>query len=199
MNDRDIRYPLANLLGKGGRVLGEVGLWGNHVRVDLLHLADTALHGYEIKSDSDTLSRLRRQADTYNLVLERVTLVATHRHLSKAEAMVPRWWGLTEACERDGEVTFAELRAGERNPSQSAERVAGLLWKEEAVSVLVDYGNSKGIGRLRSRELHERVAASVPLDKLRDVVRRRLLDRGDWTNRHDALFVGPFAPRGIKA
>ena len=52
------------------------------------------LHGYEIKSNRDRLTRLASQAETYSRVLDRVTLVVCPRHIEAALQLVPSWWGV---------------------------------------------------------------------------------------------------------
>ena len=59
-------------------VIYELGLCQGSARVDLA-VIDGQLHGYEIKSERDSLRRLRAQADLYNKVFDRVTLVCTEK------------------------------------------------------------------------------------------------------------------------
>lgn len=198
MLDPDIRFPLARSLRPEfglGRVLGEVGIWGNSVRIDLARLTPSRFDGYEIKSDGDTLARLRTQSEIYGLVFDTMTLVAARRHLEKAMAIVPEWWGLTEANVFDGDTKLTAVRLPLDNPSQSAERIAGLLWKDEAVELLQDLGEARGLSRLRLADIHARLARCLSLCELRTAVFAQLVKRRDWLDRHDPLFVGPFRPR----
>ena len=55
-------------------LIEELGLRRSHVRVDLA-VVNGSLHGFEIKSDRDSLRRLARQVDLYSQVLDRATLV----------------------------------------------------------------------------------------------------------------------------
>lgn len=198
MLDPDIRFPLARSLRPehgSGRLLCEVGLWGNTVRVDLARLTDTRFDGFEIKSQRDTLSRLRNQAEIYNLVFDTATLVAARKHIDKAAAMLPEWWGLTEAVQNDGGIEFDTLRTPSDNPSASAERIAGFLWKDEALAALRALGVRRGLSRLRLAETHSIIAQSLTIEEVRRLVFRVLAARRDWINRHDPFFVGPFKPR----
>ncbi|MCS4088888.1 sce7726 family protein [Rhizobium sp. BK176] len=200
MLDPDIRIPLARQLRPEhghGRILGEVGLWGNTVRVDLARLTNTSLDGYEIKSAGDTLVRLGNQAQIYGLVFNSMTLVAAARHIDKAAPYLPPWWGLTEARDDDGTIILSTLRPPEENPSASAERIAGLLWKDEALDVLRSLGETNGLSRLRLGEAHAAIARNLTLPQVRTEVFRRVARRRDWLDRHDPFFVGPFRPRTI--
>ena len=55
-------------------LIEELGLCQGRARIDLATVSGV-LHGYEIKSPRDRLSRLASQAATYCRVLDRVTLV----------------------------------------------------------------------------------------------------------------------------
>ncbi len=102
-------------------------------RVDVA-VVNGSLHGYELKSDSDSLGRLARQAHVYSSVLDRVTLVAGRRHLEEAMGLVPYWWGVQVAeMKPRGSVLFSSVRRARKNPSQDPVSVAKLLWREEAL------------------------------------------------------------------
>ncbi|MXW55980.1 MAG: sce7726 family protein [Gammaproteobacteria bacterium] len=60
-------------------VIEELGLCQGAARIDLLTVSGV-LHGYEIKSNRDRLTRLVSQAATYSRVLDRVTLVVCPQH-----------------------------------------------------------------------------------------------------------------------
>jgi len=55
------------------------------------------LHGFELKSERDTLARLEDQAELYSQVFDRMTLIIAKRHLEKAVPKIPRWWGIIAA------------------------------------------------------------------------------------------------------
>ena len=198
MLDPDIRAALSPALRPGpeeGRLLSEVGIWGNTVRIDLARLTPSRLDGYEIKSAGDTLARLATQSSVYGLVCDTLTLVAARRHLDKAAETLPAWWGLVEAIPDTDGVTLATRREAQANPTPSGERIAGLLWKDEAVSVLRDNGMTTGLSRLKAAQAHGLIARTMTLDLVRRTVFDALLRRQDWLDRHDPFFVGPFRPR----
>lgn len=90
--------------------------------VDLALITPTALDLYEIKSESDSLTRLRTQIPAYDDTGTRNTLVIDERHMKRAEAVLPPHWGLMVAngdpCE------LAVVRAARLNPCR---RPIGLL------------------------------------------------------------------------
>ena len=71
-------------------VVEELGLCQGRARIDLATVSDV-LHGYEIKSPRDRLTRLTSQAATYDRVFDRVTLVVGPQHVASALKLVPRW------------------------------------------------------------------------------------------------------------
>jgi len=74
-------------------VIEELGLCRGQVRVDVV-VVNGLLHGYEIKSDRDTLRRLGVQVKVYGKVFDQATLVVGDRHLAEALNIVPAWWGV---------------------------------------------------------------------------------------------------------
>jgi len=59
-------------------LIEEFAIYGGSNRADLAALNGIS-HGYEIKSDRDTLSRLPDQVSAYGAVFERATLVSAAR------------------------------------------------------------------------------------------------------------------------
>ncbi|WP_300554835.1 sce7726 family protein, partial [Desulfovibrio sp.] len=85
MRDQEIRAALhetelKKFYENGDLILDELGVCSGASRVDVA-VINGALHGYEIKSDQDTLDRLPQQILSYSRVLDRVTLVACDNHL----------------------------------------------------------------------------------------------------------------------
>src|SRR5258706_11027427 len=70
------------------RIVPELGLWHGAARIDIA-VVNGILHGFEIKSDRDTLSRLDVQMPAYNSVFDKVTLVVGRTHLVQAFQTIP--------------------------------------------------------------------------------------------------------------
>jgi hypothetical protein len=184
MRDLDVRRALhAKELARhrndpGTLVIDELGLaWGT-VRVDVA-VVNGSIHGYEIKSDSDTLERLPAQAAIYARVLDRVTLVAG-RLLDPAAPLVPDWWGLCEATEEEGGVTLRHVRPAKRNPGVDLEAVAMLLWRDEALAILEERGYANGLRSRPRRDLYRALVENLTPTQLRSRVRQALKTRTGW-------------------
>src|SRR3954469_15133629 len=74
-------------------VVEELGVCQGVARVDFA-VINGSIHGYEIKSERDTLVRLPAQSDAYSRALEFVTIVAAQNHLHKVVEAIPDWWGI---------------------------------------------------------------------------------------------------------
>ncbi len=186
MRDADVRSALrATVLARHLRdpstlVVDELGLDQGAVRVDIA-VVNGRLHGYEIKSDADTLDRLPTQAAAYSRVFDRVTLVAGLRHLDKAAALVPPWWGLRAAeANAGGGVRFRCVRPELANPDVDLAAVAALLWREEALALLVAEGRARGLASKPRRDLCAALVATLPAAQLRRSVRDALKTRTTW-------------------
>jgi hypothetical protein len=186
MRDCDVRAALhAKVLAEhhgqpDTLVLDELALWYGTARVDIA-VVNGRIHGFEIKSDRDTLDRLDGQARIYNTVLDRVTLVVGVKHVDHAAAAAPGWWGLKLATQGPRRaVHFEELRAPKMNPNIDPVAVAALLWCEELEELLGTVGAVRGF-KGKSRDILSRqAAATFPLTDLRAAVRGRLKARGNW-------------------
>ncbi|ABC83386.1 hypothetical protein Adeh_3620 [Anaeromyxobacter dehalogenans 2CP-C] len=183
MRDLDVRLALHETVLARHRddpetiVIDEFGLNWGVVRVDVAVVNGT-IHGYEIKSDSDTLDRLPVQAEMYGRVLDRVTLVAG-RHLAAAERQVPDWWGLCEAIEvAPGQVRLRSVRRARSNRNLDLKAVAMLLWRDEALAILEEMGCAAGLRGKPRRALYGALVERLSSTQLRSRVRRALKRRG---------------------
>lgn len=184
--DRDVRAALhARVFAEHHRdndtlVLDEFGLWYGEARIDIA-VVNGLTHGFEIKSDRDTLERLPKQQTIYNLALDLVTLVVGDAHLARARALVPEWWGIQRvkmtAC---GDVHFEEVRLPRMNPKIEPLAVAALLWCDEIRAALDRLGKLNGHRRKPRHELAKRLADVLEPTDLRAVVREGLKKRAGW-------------------
>jgi hypothetical protein len=186
VRDRDVRQALHRKVLKEHHgdantlVLDELGLRHGTCRVDVA-VVNGYLHGYEIKSDSDTLSRLPGQIQIYGAVLDHATLVVGERYLRDAKDMVPGWWGIRVATAGPrGGITFKTEQPYQTNPSIDPLALAELLWRPEAVEVLRMRGCAPGVLRKPRKFLYSYLAETIELNELRDLVRRQLKARSNW-------------------
>lgn len=185
-NDQQIRSALRQYLAKEHAnnpdtlILDELGLQHGAVRVDMV-VINHCLHGYELKSDKDTLERLPEQIRNYNLILDRVTLVVGYRHAYQAIKMIPEWWGIMIAEKGSQEIiNFITMREPKDNLSLDSLAVSRLLWRDEAISLLDEVASADGF-RSKSREtIYSKLVQTTNIETLRSKVRKQLVSRVDW-------------------
>jgi len=140
-------------------------------------LVNGLLHGYEIKSDRDSLRRLSRQVDFYGKVLDRATLVAGLRHLDSASRLVPRWWEIKSAQQTPKGIVIKQRRRGRKNPSRDPRSLVELIWLEDALQLLHAKNSLRGYKGKPRRIVWDRLCELYELDEIAMAVRERLKAR----------------------
>lgn len=167
-------------------ILSEYTLATTGTRADIV-VINGVLHGYEVKSDADSLTRLNSQVHGYNEVFDRMTLVVGERHLIHSMYSLPDWWGITLAKRSEkGEVSLFKLREPLQNPLQKSKTLARLLWKTELVRLLKDYDLYYGFHGCTKEQLVS-AASAIPLESLKISVKDFLAIR--TVNYANALVV----------
>jgi hypothetical protein len=156
--------------------IDELGLCRGQVRVDLA-VVNGLLHGYEIKSDRDSLRRLSAQAEIYGKVLDRATLVVGQRHLSEAMKIVPPWWGVLYVCPTAKGLRFKTVRRARNNPRRDPRFLVELLWLDHAIVLLEERNAARGIRSKPRRLVWDRVCSHFGVDEIAAAVRTRLKAR----------------------
>lgn len=170
------------------RIIEEFGVRHGVARIDIA-VVNGVLHGYEIKSDLDTLERLPEQMHEYNSVFDQVTLVVGKKHIYHAINVVPEWWGITIAkVNTDNSVVFNHIRDAQDNKERENVSIARLLWREEALQMLEEQNEAVGYRSKPRSFIYEKLANVLDQDTLRKEVRKILLSsREGW--RPDSLQV----------
>jgi hypothetical protein len=158
-------------LGQATIVLDELGLCQGDVRVDVAAV-NGELAGFEIKSPADSLARWPKQRRIYSKVVDRAWLVAPDRTLDAAQP--PDWWGLIRIVETRDRLGLRVAREAALNPSPDPYSIACLLWRDEAISALAEFGLDRGVRTKRRTLVWQRLADQLPLDDLRRAVRAAL-------------------------
>lgn len=158
------------------RIINELGINFGASRIDVA-VVNGILHGYEIKSESDTLKRLPQQMEYYNRLFERMTIVTDQKYLEAAEQMVPNWWGIQVVKKRKEYITLATIRKGRRKPSQDKELLLKLLWKEDLERLIDFLGYPKKLKSLRKNTLLQMFISDVDLRTARVFVYDTLKQR----------------------
>jgi hypothetical protein len=183
--DRQIRVALRERLDVTHKtdpdtlVLEELGLCKGASRVDIA-VINGSIHGYEIKSERDTLNRLPSQQETYSKILDKVTIVIGEQHLQKVYKAVPSWWGIEVVSVDEGVMHFNPVRDPDFNQNIDPFAVVQLLWREEALEVLKNLGLARGINTKPRAAIWSKLVANMSPEEICSTVRERLKSRGDW-------------------
>ncbi|HUC01537.1 MAG TPA: sce7726 family protein [Candidatus Paceibacterota bacterium] len=178
--ERDLQRYRAKS-GHPAQIFEELGVRHGVSRIDLA-VINGVMHGYEIKSDLDTLQRLPDQVDAFSSVFDKLTLVVGKKHLYDAINILPDWWGVLLAkVDDDGTLIFQSIRKASKNFTQDPHSIAKLLWREEALQILENKNRAKGV-RSKTRDvIYERLAEVMPIGALKERVRDALLvSREGW-------------------
>lgn len=158
-------------------IVDELGLQHGAARIDIA-IINNIFHGYEIKSERDSLYRLPKQIRIYNSVLDRVTLVVTARHVDRSTLMVPEWWGISVAEQHsEGAIKITEWRSASDNPSIDLLGIAKLLWREEALQLLEECGGADGVRSKPRSQIYARITECIDPCILRSRVHEQLMAR----------------------
>jgi len=171
MNDPEIRALLYPLL-TGGVYVDELPT--GSTRVDVVHITEQFMHGYEMKGDGDTLQRVTRQLGCYAAAYDFVTFIVTEKHLPKLLPLLPEWVGVLVASP----TGLQPHRPALYNATVERSAVADLLLLEEVRQFLLARGLT-GISFLRRREVLNllRTTHAIPLSAVAQYVRERLTAR----------------------
>jgi hypothetical protein len=161
-------------------IVDELGLAHADVVVDIA-VINGYLHGFEIKSASDTLSRLPRQIRLYEECLEKLTIVCDKKHSSGVMELAPSWCGILEVSKgARGGISFATLKSPKLNPHVRADRLAHLLWRPEAIELLRTLDVSPKILRQPRKQLYECLAAHFTTREITAFIRQFMGSRRVW-------------------
>ena len=104
------------------------------VRADMIAVLEDGLCGIEIKSHSDSYTRLAEQIKGYNKFCDTCYLCVGSIH-THADEHIPPEWGLISMTVREG-VSFEIVREAQKNKKDPLKNQLSLLWKSELSTIL---------------------------------------------------------------
>lgn len=184
--DRDIRSALhAKRFRRMKRdphtlVIDELGLAHARSRIDVA-VINGCIHGYEIKSDRDTLDRLSTQIAVYRRTLQKLTLVAAPKHIPNVMTHVPEWCGVIAVEQgRRGAIGFRAIRNAASNPDVEPVMMAHLLWRDEVMNLLIGIGYAPKELRRPKKHLYEMLCEAMTLREITASIRTLMARRTTW-------------------
>jgi len=186
MNDAEIRQNFHRKILRRQHVrndtlvIDELGLNHGKCRADIA-VVNGHLVGYEIKSNSDSLRRLREQVKAYSAVFDRAFIVVGDRHIDKIQNSVPEYWGVIISSRGPkGAINFNMIRRAQVNRNIDPISVARLLWRDEAVEILQQRRLSPRMLRQPRAALYKHLAELLNTYELRKAVREYLQKHRNW-------------------
>ena len=137
------------------------------------------MHGFEIKSASDTLKRLPDQIEAYTKIFDYLSVITEDKYLQKIQEVVPKWVGLFVCIEVKGKIRVKRIRKAKVNKEKQGFFLAKLLWREELIDILTEL-QIPFRKKDRNWILCEILATNLCAEKLSKIVRDRLKGRSDW-------------------
>ena len=160
-------------------VVNELDVCFGAARIDLA-VVNGQLHGYEIKSEKDTLARRPAQIEIYNKVFDTLTLVVSENHYPRAMKMIPEWWGVLCVRKKEGSLTVETIREASINNKIEPLHLTQFLWKNELLELLEQSNVIKGIKSKTRIQLGRMVTKKISEEHLFEFVRNKLKTRDDW-------------------
>ena len=161
-------------------VIDELGLNHGRCRADIA-VVNGHLVGYEIKSDRDSLYRLKEQVRSYNAVFDRAFAIVGERYAESIMEHLPEWWGVirSEIGPRQA-IHFKTIRKASRNEGVNPIILSRLLWRDEVAEILREKGLPLKTLRQPRAKLYECLTSILNLQELQRTVRDQLKRRRNW-------------------
>lgn len=164
-------------------IIPELALPRGLARIDIA-VINGIMHGYELKSDFDSLNRLTSQIEAYNLIFDKVTLVVGKKHIIEAINTVPDWWGIVVAQKLDNstKLNLLPIREAKVNPKQDIHIITRMLWKQEALNLLTKK-NITCKKNFTKESIYNNLIEGYDVKELKGHVRKYLIKRffnSDW-------------------
>lgn len=193
LGDCDIRPVLKHQIirvfaGTNTIIVDELPICWGDCRVDIA-VINCSIHGYEIKSDRDTLNRLPSQIEFYNKIFDYITLVCSYRLVANAKKMIPEFWGIqtpvkdSNAC---GGIRLEIEREPGHNNYVEIRNLVELTRKEEAINILAERGLARGYRSKPRWDIWDRMIEIIEHEELKGAVKKCLKSR-QWQRKPETL------------
>ncbi len=147
------------------------------VRADMIAVLPNGLCGIEIKSHSDSYTRLAGQIKGYDKFCD-ISYLAVGSIHTRAMEHIPPAWGLISMTVHDG-VRFEIVREPSENPKAPLKTQLSLLWRNELADILKAEGLPKYVGKSK-KAICELLFQKVPHERLKERLCDALFER-DYT------------------
>ena len=179
LNDTSIREELKTFLNSSSirprKIIDELHVHRGNAIADVVALYKEA-HCFEIKGETDNLSRIRKQSQFFDLAFKKVTLVTTENHLKQAMIVAPIHWGILLTYQKGSVVKLKYIRKTGRNPHFRKDVAALTLWKHEMLELSASSGLESS-PRANKSSLSSALASHLPEKALNEGIANLLVNR----------------------
>lgn len=179
LNDRALRdalrTKLSTLATPPKAILEEVRVHNGNAIADIVAV-HRGLHCYEIKGESDKVTRIRQQGFYYDQAFQRITLVTTFNQYQSAMREAPEHWGIIVASTDRTAIRLKYARAARDNPMYDKYVALLTLWRNELAEGLARY--QPGVSDKDSRHtLSQRLGSLESKNFIDSFIGEKLLSR----------------------
>lgn len=182
--DKDIRPILYNkfaslkefISDESSLIIDELSVVDGAARVDIA-VVNGKLHGYEIKSERDTLDRLPDQIFFYNMVFDKMTIVISEKFLDKIKTIIPEWWGIYVISNNKNKIKLKIEKKAKINKNVQKDALLTLLWKDEMIEFLEKIEIKKGVRTKTKDVLTRLIIQNFSLKEIKDFIKNKLKSR----------------------
>lgn len=179
LNDPAIRAKLKeylfNLSIKPRTIIDELHVHKGNAIADVVAVYKEP-HCFEIKGETDNISRLKTQGKFYDLVFKKISLVTTSNHLNNAIATIPQHWGIIIASYKNDVVKFNHYRKALPNPLFNKKMALYTLWRQEMLHV-TDLNKIKLSKKMNKQELVSEISNNLTLKEVNAAIANSLFNR----------------------
>jgi len=186
MNDLEIRKNFhrkklqRHHANKNTLVIDELGLNHGKNRADIA-VINGNLVGYEIKSNNDSLLRLKQQVQAYNSIFNKNYIIVGSRYQKIIHRYIPDWWGIiiSEKSKRHA-INFYLIRKAYKNKYIKPISIARLLWRSEAIEILEQNKAPSKLLKKPRESLYESIIEIYNINTLLKTTIGYLKKRNNW-------------------
>jgi hypothetical protein len=179
LTDKEIRKALISYLARRTNaplaIIEEMHVCNGNAIADVVAVYKS-MHCYEIKGETDSISRIIRQAEFFDQAFPLITLVTTENHAIKAQETTPKHWGIVIASTTKRDVIgFKNLRGASKNKAYRPEIALLTLWRPELLEMRPTL---KSIGeKMNRKDIASQIASSTPTHALNELLGKTLAAR----------------------
>ncbi len=147
-------------------------------RADAIMISQKEMVGFEVKSDKDSLVRLKRQIPDYDKYFDRNYLVIGEHFENKAKEVLPSHWGIIKIWDADdnGNLMVCEIRTATNNPQNPLRKQLDFLWRDELIHIMKTF-NLGGVTKKSKKVMRDLMYKTIDIKILKDNAMNELLER----------------------